>query len=323
MSKFVPGNRGSPPPAYSLEPLEKAHGGSRWAPRNWRKRTWAGIGVTVILLIVVIVVAAVVGTRNNAYPSYSALNYTLVDDYSGTRFFENFDYFTGYDPAQGFVHYVDRDGSAALNLTYATADSAILRVDTADTNATTGRKSARISSKKQYDTGLFIFDIVNTPYGCSTWPALWLYGDQATWPAQGEIDVVEAVNAATVGNQMTLHTSEDCKMDRKRKQTGETLTTNCWNATDDNAGCGVRGPVASYGQEFNANGGGVYATELRSDGIRVWFFPRSNIPSDITNGSSPDPSTWGEALADFPKTDCDIGSHFTNQVSRAPECVSE
>ena len=54
--------------------------------------------------------------------------------------------------------------------------------------------------------------------------------------------------------------------------------------------------------------------ELRSDGIRVWFFPRSAIPVDISNPgpTSPDPSSWGTALADFPNTGCDIGSHFAN-----------
>jgi hypothetical protein len=56
----------------------------------------------------------------------------------------------------------------------------------------------------------------------------------------------------------------------------------------------------------------VYATELRDAGIRIWWWTRDSIPSDITNGS-PDPSTWGEATADFPSTDCSISSHFRNQ----------
>jgi len=54
------------------------------------------------------------------------------------------------------------------------------------------------------------------------------------------------------------------------------------------------------------------AMELRDAGIRMWQFTRSAIPSDVTAGT-PDPSTWGEATADFPGTDCDIGSHFKNQ----------
>lgn len=101
--------------------------------------------------------------------------------------------------------------------------------------------------------------------------------------------------------------------DVKRKETGTVLETNCYNGTNDNDGCGVSGPKATFGEALNNNGGGVYAMELRDAGIRVWFFPRDDIPSDITNGSSPNPESWSEALADFPNTDCDISKHFTNQ----------
>lgn len=128
---------------------------------------------------------------------------------------------------------------------------------------------------------------------------------------------MEAVNQANDGNQMTLHTTADCKMNVKRKETGTALDTNCLNSTNDNAGCGVLGAQATFGEDFNNNGGGIYAMEWRDAGIRVWFFPRdaipSDIPTDVTNTSAPDPSTWGTALADFPKTHCDISSHFKNQ----------
>ena len=226
--------------------------------------------------------------------------------------------------------YVDGPGSTAQNLSYASNTSAVIRVDTSNSDASTGRNSVRITSKTQYNNGLFIFDILHTPYGCGTWPALWLT-DPANWPMHGEIDVVEAVNTATTGNQMTLHTTNGCTMDGKRKETGKVLTKNCYNGTDDNAGCGVQGAEDTFGEALNANGGGVcthgdpngqqlltlrikvYAMEWRSDGIRVWFFPRSSIPSDISTGTSPDPSSWGTALADFPDTDCSISSHFKNQ----------
>ena len=143
----------------------------------------------------------------------------------------------------------------------------------------------------------------------------WL-ADPSEWPTNGEIDVMEAVNTATTGNQMTLHTRDGCKMNVKRKEQGKSLTTNCFNGTDDNAGCGVQGSPPTFGEEFNNNGGGIYALEYRDAGIRMWFFDRKSIPSDLSqNGtaSSPDVSAWGEALADFPSTDCDISSHFKNQ----------
>ena len=53
--------------------------------------------------------------------------------------------------------------------------------------------------------------------------------------------------------------------------------------------------------------------ELRTAGIRVWFFGRDSIPTDISDGTSPDPSSWSHPLADFPSTDCSITDHFTNQ----------
>lgn len=163
---------GPPPPPYeSIDSLGKAPTTSKWNPKNWSKLTILGVVAAVIIVIVAVVVGAVLGTKANAYPDYSAINYTLVDTYSGTTFFDEFDYFTGYDPSSGFVHYVDESvaTSTQYNLTYASSDSAVLRVDTTDTDASTGRYSVRITSKKQYNTGLFVFDVLNVPYGCSTW----------------------------------------------------------------------------------------------------------------------------------------------------------
>jgi len=315
--KAFASNGNTPPYPNMYESTGTAATHSKWNPLHWP--TWAkvtGIIVTVAV-IVAIIVGAVEGSKNSgSYPDYSFLNYTIADNYTGTTFFDNFDYYTGYDPSSGFVHYVPEETatSTQYNLTYAGSSSAYLRVDTTDTDASTGRYSVRITSKKQYSSGLFVFDILHSPYGCSTWPAIWL-SDPSNWPTNGEIDVLEAVNQATTGNQMTLHTTDGCTMKNvKRKETGTVLTTNCLNSTDDNAGCGVQGADDTYGEALNDNGGGVYAMELRDAGIRVWFFGRSSIPSDLTYGgdSNPDPSGWGEALADFPSTDCDIGSHFGN-----------
>lgn len=201
----------------------------------------------------------------------------------------------------------------SLNLTYATETSAILRVDSLTPKALAGRNSVRIESKSTYDNGLFIFDIIHTPYGCGTWPALWLT-DGYNWPMNGEIDILETTNEGAHGNEVTLHSTKGCKMNIKRKQTGDPVFSNCENITNSNSGCGVVGDPSTYGQAMNAAGGGVYALELRDDGVRAWFFPRGSIPSDITDPSQiPNPSTWGTALADFPSTECDIASHFRNQ----------
>lgn len=111
---------------------------------------------------------------------------------------------------------------------------------------------------------------------------------------------------------MTLHTTTDCSMSVKRKEIGISLTSDCYYGINDNSGYGVQAGEATFGEDFNSNGGGVYATELRNAGIRIWFFTRNSVPTDLTF-DTPNPSTWGEALADFPGTDCDISSHFQNQ----------
>ncbi|KAI5865580.1 glycoside hydrolase family 16 protein [Durotheca rogersii] len=290
--------------------------GPWWNPRYWRKRTWAIVVGVLVAIIIVAVVTPIEVAKRNRYPDYYRIDYALADEYSGTTFFDQFNYFVGYDPAQGFVHYVPREQATQLNLTYASADAAILRVDTSvgpgsEPDASTGRFSVRLESKRQYDTGLFVFDVRHTPFGCGTWPALWL-ADPVHWPDNGEIDVLEAVNRADTGNQMTLHTTAGCTVDARRIMTGESLATDCHNATDNNAGCGVRGPVDSYGTAFNAGGGGVAAVEWRAEGIRIWQFPRDSIPADIA-ARRPDPSAWGSASADFPNTNCDVGAYFRNQ----------
>lgn len=170
-----------PPPSY-----DKVQTGSKWSPKNWSKKAVLGAVAAAIIVVAAVVLGAVFGSKASKYPDYSALTYSLQDTYSGTDFFDKFDYFTGYDPSSGFVHYVPYDTATSdeYNLTYASSSSAVLRVDTTDTDASTGRYSVRITSKTQYDSGLFIFDVLNSPYGCSTWPALWL-SDVANWPKNG------------------------------------------------------------------------------------------------------------------------------------------
>lgn len=339
------------------------------------KKTWMIIGAVGVAILVIVIVVPVEVAKENAYPDYSAINYTLTDTYSGESFFDYFEYFTAtvsscgrqlllcfqytdstQDPTDGYVTYVDSSTASSLNLTYASSSRAVLRVDTSDaddsssdsssssssssstsstssnngqsssnqggqqsggpgrrdTTSSSGRNSVRVTSKTTYDKGLFIFDVYHTPHGCGTWPALWLT-DVDNWPSNGEIDVMEAVNLADSGNQMTLHTASNCEMDHKRKQTGTTTYENCYWDANDESGCGVKSNDSTFGEDYNSAGGGVMALEWRSAGIRVWNFMRGSVPDDITN-NNPDPSTWGEATADFPDTGCDIDSHFKNQT---------
>ncbi|KHO01414.1 Concanavalin A-like lectin/glucanase [Metarhizium album ARSEF 1941] len=268
-----------------------------WNPRYWSRKIWIAIVVVVAIIVAIIIAVAVTVTKKNAYPDYSALKYDLRDT------------------SHGLVHYVPRADAVNRNLTYATQNSAFLRVDTAvgpdsNPNASTGRFSVRLESKKTYNSGLFIFDIKHTPYACGAWPALWLT-DPSNWPDHGEIDIMEAINQGAAGNTMTLHTTGDCSMGVRRKQTGETDQENCDHGVNSNAGCAVRESPSTFGPKLNDAGGSVMAVEWRRAGIRMWQFARSAVPSDIA-GKQPNPTTWGTAAADFPSTACDIGSRFKN-----------
>lgn len=237
--------------------------------------------------------------------------YVLTDDYSKDTFFGNFTPFTGSDPTQGFVQYTNYPDATTKGLIGSVANydhASYIGVDYA-TKTTTGRASMRLTSQKSFNHGLFITDIAHMPGGlCGVWPAFWLVGP--SWPTNGEIDIIEGVNAQQA-NQMTLHTSSGCTIN-KSGFSGVANTTNCdGNASNQpkNAGCAIGSQdAASYGTGFNTAGGGVYATEWNSSAISIWFFTRSKIPSDISSGK-PIPNRWGTPMAMF-AGGCDIDTHF-------------
>ena len=144
-------------------------------------------------------------------------------------------------------------------------------------------------------------------------PHSWMTGPN--WPNEGEIDIIEGVNAQSQ-NDMTLHTNAGCQITNNNLFTGGDITTyNCdVNAANQqtNAGCQIAASgAATYGTQFNNNGGGVYATEWTSDAISIWFWPQGSQPSDVL-GDSPDPTGWSTPIAVF-SGGCDIDTHFQNQ----------
>jgi hypothetical protein len=110
---------------------------------------------------------------------------------------------------------------------------------------------------------------------------------------------------------MTLHTGPGCTISQG-SFSGHINTSNCdVNAAGQgaNVGCSIGASGSNtYGDSFNAIGGGVYATEWTDDHIAIWFFPRSAIPADITAGT-PNPTSWSKPQALF-KGSCNIPSIF-------------
>ncbi|KAF2642369.1 hypothetical protein P280DRAFT_395567 [Massarina eburnea CBS 473.64] len=244
-------------------------------------------------------------------PSATA-SYTLIDNCSGASFLSCFDFFSSADPTHGFVHYLNQADAQAQNLFTITDDTVKISVDS--TNITPdGRASVRLQSKKLYNRGLFVLDLVHMPAStCGSWPSFWTLGSAKPWPENGEIDIIEAVNTDTT-NHMTLHTSDGCSITGAGGQ-GRVVTQNCFVGAAGqpaNAGCGVESAsAASFGSPVNAAGGGVYAMEWTAERIAVWFFPRGSVMGDLVAGT-PDPSTWGPPDASF-QGDCDLSTHFVD-----------
>ena len=170
-----------------------------------------------------------------------------------------------------------------------------------------------LSTKNTYNHGLFILDLAHMPGGaCGTWPAFWMLGPD--WPNNGEIDILEGVNSQTL-NSMAMHTDDGCSITSTGAFSGNMQTDDCNTyATDQatNAGCAIDSQDSkSYGNGFNSNGGGVYATEWTSEAISIWFFTRDAIPSDIASGN-PDPSNWGLPQGQF-TGNCNIDDHVKDQ----------
>lgn len=87
-----------------------------------------------------------------------------------------------------------------------------------------------------------------------------------------------------------------------QQSTGEVHGTNC---DYDSGGCSAIAPSGTFGDSFNQGGGGIWATQVEAEDVKVWLFARSNIPADITS-DTPDPSKWGTPVASLAPQNCDI-----------------
>jgi hypothetical protein len=135
---------------------------------------------------------------------------------------------------------------------------------------------------------------------CATWPAFWT-ANVPNWPDGGEIDIYEGVNNQEV-NHYSFHVGGTCSQSGE-KQSGSIVTSNCnYDASGQsyNAGCGGWATSSeTYGDGMNNVGGGVYAMDWRTSGIRIWYFNPNSIPSDIKKGA-PTTANWGTVASHTP-----------------------
>ncbi|OAP61863.1 hypothetical protein AYL99_04066 [Fonsecaea erecta] len=245
--------------------------------------------------------------------SAASAAYVLEDDYSASAFASMFDFFTDNDPTNGYVNYISYDEAESSGLYKIDNGTVYMGVDSTNVASGRGRDSLRLSTKKSYNHGLIILDLAHMPAGaCGTWPAFWMLGPN--WPNNGEVDIIEGVNSQP-SNNMAMHTNAGCTITSTGAFSGTLETDDCDTTAPDqpsNAGCSMRSQdTTSFGNGFNSNGGGVYATEWTSEEISIWFFPRNAIPADISSGN-PDPSNWGLPQGQF-TGGCDIDEKVKDQ----------
>lgn len=86
-----------------------------------------------------------------------------------------FDFFTGADPTNGYVDYLDETDAQVLGLINTTNNQIYMGVDHSTIAQAPGRSSVRIASTATYNHGLIILDLEHMPGGiCGTWPALYV-----------------------------------------------------------------------------------------------------------------------------------------------------
>ncbi|KAJ3531069.1 hypothetical protein NM688_g7628 [Phlebia brevispora] len=255
-----------------------------------------------------------------------AANLTLVQEYSGPNFFDKWDFYGDTtagingpwngtppydDTTSGDVFYMGRQNGSSLYSVDSTTGHAFIKVDnTSFVPYNEKRDSIRITTQDSYNLGaLFVIDIYHLPWGCSVWPGVWTKG--VNWPNDGEIDIVEGINRATQ-NQMALHTLPGCNASTgSLTQTGTTGTTDC----SPTSGCTVlETNTNSYGPNFESNNGGVWAVQLDTSGVNIWFWSRADIPPAITSATdSIDISSFGNPSAAYSSSTCNIGEFFGPQ----------
>lgn len=335
--------------------------------RKWKaeKRLFSMTGLCVLAFGIIAaslwVGAEFIGPPNNPLGSYQ-----LIERQEGDDFFSHYTFYEGPDSvgSNAYINYVAEEKARQIevaNISYevdvldefyqrrnlnGTDDEVrnvmppkkepFLYLKTAPTDAGP-RDSIRLEGKTRFNRGLFIIDIRHMPSGCGTWPAFWLT-DEANWPINGEIDIVEGVNFQEDA-KTALHTSKGCDMfdspggtmtgtwdtavgipDRKTGIPDMTFreAKNCFVYDPHqwiNQGCvAIDANKGSLGAPLNDKGGGVFVLEWDpvNRHIRTWAFtPHTTVPenlvqairtasSSIDNRIIPNPEEWPLPYGYFP-----------------------
>ena len=240
-------------------------------------------------------------------PNSSSKPLKLIRNWNGTDLIpqnnKGWQYLLGPDPTHGLVKYTA--GTLDNSFKNSTKDNLNIRLVNNPGNFIS---SIRLNTVETFDYGLFIFDVKQIPFGQFIWSSIWLNGmisGKDSWPANGEIDVIEggwqkggAINAQ---NTVSFHTEPGCKAQNLILNDNTGNCNLCDYPPGSNPSCSdipkhhtcgkntqnlcafmgcskVWPPISSnaYGKKFSDNGGGIYAVNLTCDGkIKLWFVSAS------------------------------------------------
>ncbi|GAA5907180.1 hypothetical protein JCM5296_004978 [Sporobolomyces johnsonii] len=266
--------------------------------------TWAGHGPS----------SSLHASHRRHFPKRSS-GYSLVTHATGQDFLDLFDFATGTGDNGGIAEYVDSSTAWSSDLVSVSTNGTVqLGVSTTQNSGST-RQAIKLTSKQTYQDGLYVWDVQKMPQVCGAWPAIWSSG--ADWPNQGEIDVVEYVSRQSM-NSFSVHTGSGCTAGSSGYSGVEMLATaqglDCDADATESQGCGFRTTRNdTAGPGANSNGGGVYALEWSSAGLKAWFFARDDVPSDVTS-KNPDPSGWTTPDMFISASSCDPSTYFGPQT---------
>lgn len=201
---------------HHVEPMEykslSSFGASNADEEDQKKRRKTAIiaGAAVAMAGLIAINASVAKSLNGRLPIGP---YELSSVQEGSTFFDNYEFYDGPDSlgSAGYNNYVSKKRATQLNIANITKEDGETFIFMSSSPTEKGpRESVRLEGKTRYDRGLFILDLRHMPAGCGVWPAWWLT-DEAAWPDNGEIDIVEGINYQTLA-KTALHTSDRCSM---------------------------------------------------------------------------------------------------------------
>lgn len=366
---------------HSLDSARSTHSNKKACNR------FVTMALLALLSFALIGTALYVGVQFIGPPNIPAGPYRLLERQEGANFFDFWTFYEGPDSAgsNGYITYVSEARARILGIANVTMEKDDLDVyyDDEDddgenddtrrrrrrrqlkeeqpeepflymTTAPTPkgpRESIRLEGKRRFNRGLFIIDVRHMPQGCGVWPAFWMT-DEANWPVNGEIDIVEGINYQNEA-KTALHTTKQCDMDDVPVGTmsgtwdtavgipdGKTgipdmtkrEARNCFVYDPHqwlNQGCvAIDTDGGSLGVPLNEKGGGVFALEWdpQNKHLRTWVFaPHTAVPENLVKAIRtahkpedkrvmPDPDLWPTPYGYFPIGEgTNCGSyHFKN-----------